>query len=1180
MKKFSALILSVLMILGLVATPALASTPQCKVTLYNYDGVEIVHIMLDQGDEFTVEELVNDYWGPWGTLGWPIEANYPNAFDYWETDLTQACDGGVRYDGDNPATDYVYTVPEKKSIAAWANYVSHTLTFEFDNGTPAVSFQIPHDSPEFWDNPDPLVAEINDVYRDDTIVRKGYERDWEDDESVPKHDGWIMTAPNGGELGLYEMENDITLTAAWTPKVFNATFYGPNAVVVKGPTETEFNTRVVMPTPEEYTPAPGHVVLWYIFEGEGAPTDENFNLEATDAAGLPLWRLASDWDFMVTEEKDLYYWAQEMELEYTVIFKINGDQIWAPYTYGYDEEIKNPFERGDVDPAPYIREGWHLTPWDHEVVPQGVTPYYGLVTGNNRTTGNELEIVFDTEFGKNIHTVSYFVNGNLKHTDNVAFSDAITPWNFTAPAEETFEGWFSDPTCTQPMVWPAAMPDHDINVFGKTETILYNLQFTINGEVIMKDGAPDLAYNFKRAKGEEMPDEPEIPAPWNDPHYIKTPHFWSYNQVFDDSFYDRENYCYRMPGYDVRLDITVVPKEYTLNFIIIDESNLVFDEAKVYKSVRIKYGEEIVVDPTWGTEIECPVGYHFEPWDLSSFAPAKMGEDGKYYFKPIDDEEVYGIPAYIRLSEFTITYHLSDGTVYEQIRKKPGEEIPPLPYPASEPEFNAAVEGFEWRIYESFPIDPAVRNAIQDTVMPRHDIDVYPVVGWQVWFKGSEGYFDQFDRWNLYYAEIVADGCAAQLPPEDLVEDMIELGHEVVGWIPAPTDADINCIHQRTVFTADEQFKTCTVTFLSWNNVILKQFDVRWGTSQSMGDIEKWSEIWAFVEDYPNTVSYKDYKFTGFAYDIFTDDLPVLVFDNEYFDGGMVIDDMTFVETWVKRPVENPFQPRLNRYRYPTDPVLFSATTVRGIVGEEFSFDFRVDGVYATDNLVASIYFDPNMFEFVGVEQGEVWTEVANGGGNVYARQVMPGKISFAFMSPTAPVSAEGVIMSVKLRVNENAPIYCGIPDPELSDLAFKLGLDVYPIHIVIEEFTKPNTAMPCDYYGHVPAYNIEEGFIIATELQYGDVDLDGEVTMLDVLLVIRDAMGLEKIDSVISVENEYPDWALFYSLRAADYDYDGEIEVEDALWIMRYAEALISREYMPFADYYCPLYYQIYYES
>lgn len=58
-----------------------------------------------------------------------------------------------------------------------------------------------------------------------------------------------------------------------------------------------------------------------------------------------------------------------------------------------------------------------------------------------------------------------------------------------------------------------------------------------------------------------------------------------------------------------------------------------------------------------------------------------------------------------------------------------------------------------------------------------------------------------------------------------------------------------------------------------------------------------------------------------------------------------------------------------------------------------------------------------------------------------------------------------------------------------------------------------------------------------------GDVDLDGEITISDSLLIMRHAMGLIALDGD--------------ALEAADYDESGEIDVTDALLVMRVSMGL-----------------------
>lgn len=200
----------------------------------------------------------------------------------------------------------------------------------------------------------------------------------------------------------------------------------------------------------------------------------------------------------------------------------------------------------------------------------------------------------------------------------------------------------------------------------------------------------------------------------------------------------------------------------------------------------------------------------------------------------------------------------------------------------------------------------------------------------------------------------------------------------------------------------------------------------------------------------------------------------------------------------------------------------FSVGSASCLPGNQFSVPVSIDGDYSANGISFSIYYDPNIIEFVSVSNGPVLEDITAKGGIFDCGNTAPGEFTFMGVLPDQSESTSGVLFTLTFSVPQDVPVgtFC-------------------QLFIAVDEFYSSPGG-----FDNIPlAYSTVFGSVSVTFLP-GDVDGDGRLSSFDSLLAMRHALSL------IVLSPEY--------LERADYDGNGYVDVIDALQIIRKAIGLI----------------------
>ena len=334
-------------------------------------------------------------------------------------------------------------------------------------------------------------------------------------------------------------EEAVYVYATWTGDSYYIDFYGETEDEFIESTKQICGNAIVAPQAPEKT---GYEFIgWFDAEGNAMP--------ATVPAG------------------DAAYFAKYEANIYTATFDADG----GVFAEGEDGIYEGIYESTIIAPAAPTKTGYDFGGWE------------GYAEGDTMPAEN---VTFKAIWTAHVYNVNYYVDGELVHTDPVAFGATVPAYTYVPEdAGISFVGWGeADPA-------GKAMPAEDINVYGTTGLNTYNVTFTINGEeyavVPFAYGAAVTAPEYTVAEGYTF-------SGWDVPA--------------------------TMPAQNITIDATLTANTYTAYFYLTEED---MNEGNYWKKVDAVYGTEIAFpeDP----EID---GFYFDGWDNDATV---MGAGDMYF---------------------------------------------------------------------------------------------------------------------------------------------------------------------------------------------------------------------------------------------------------------------------------------------------------------------------------------------------------------------------------------------------------------------------------------------------------------------------------------------------------------------------------------------------------------------
>ena len=362
--------------------------------------------------------------------------------------------------------------------------------------------------------------------------------------AIPSKDGYTFakwTYADGSDVTwpIVLAEEPVYIYATWTGNEFYIDFYGETEDDWISGGEQICGEPIVTPNAPEKT---GYEFIgWFDAEGNAMP--------ATVPAG------------------DAAYFAKFEAITYTATFDADG----GVFAEGEDGIYEGIYESTIVAPAAPTKTGYDFGGWE------------GYTAGMTMPAD---DVTFTAIWTAHVYNVNYYVDGELVHTDPVAFGATVPAYTYVPEdAGISFAGWGeADPAGT-------TMPAEDINIYATTGLNTFNVTFTINGEeyavVPFAYGAAVEAPAYEVAEGYTF-------SGWDVPA--------------------------TMPAQNITIDATLTAKTYTAYFYLTEEDK---DAGDYWKKVETVYGQEISFpeDP----EID---GYYFDGWDNDATV---MGAGDMYF---------------------------------------------------------------------------------------------------------------------------------------------------------------------------------------------------------------------------------------------------------------------------------------------------------------------------------------------------------------------------------------------------------------------------------------------------------------------------------------------------------------------------------------------------------------------
>lgn len=332
---------------------------------------------------------------------------------------------------------------------------------------------------------------------------------------------------------------------------------------------------------------------------------------------------------------------------YSLTFKIGDEEIFSEMV-AYGAVI--------VVPEVPAKEGYTFSGWSD--VPETMPAKDLVITGN---------------YDQAMHNVVYVIDGEVIHTAQVAYGDAIPVFK-DVPEKEgySFSGWSEI---------PETMPDHDIELDGTYVVNRYTVTFRIDGEEFVSQ---DLAYQEEIILPEAPAKEGCSFSGWGDVPDVMP----AQNLVFEGSYSintytvifridqevfqtlvleygaeiiapeapEMEGHTFSgwgdvpatMPAYDLVFVGTFADNYYTVTFRIGDE---------VIKMADLPYGSEILIP-----EVPEKEGHTFSGW---GDVPATM---------PASNIEILGS---YTVNSYNVTFRIDDDVIFSGVLPYGSEIVAP-----------------------------------------------------------------------------------------------------------------------------------------------------------------------------------------------------------------------------------------------------------------------------------------------------------------------------------------------------------------------------------------------------------------------------------------------------------------------------------------------------------------------
>ena len=355
--------------------------------------------------------------------------------------------------------------------------------------------------------------------------------------------------------------------------------------------------------------------------------------------------------------------------------------------------------------------------------------------------------------------------------------------------------------------------------------------------------------------------------------------------------------------------------------------------------------------------------------------------------------------------------------------------------------------------------------------------------------------------------------------------------HVFSGWVGVPETMPANDVSVYGTFSIAE----FTVTFLDWDGSVIDEQQVEIH-SDAIAPEDPERPGWTFTGwqgDYTNVTENREIIA---LYELIV--TYVVTFVDRF---GVIIENVTVAHGEAAEAPEAPFWPghvftgwdrdlscvtsdMLVRPIYELSlpdesTVLFSTGAVTAMPGGYVTGSVEITGEYEANALTAALYYDADLLTFSSISVGDVWSGISELGGSAMAMTDYPGSIRFIAVLPEGAFSANGTVFSVSFHVSEEAEIGSQIP-LSLEILEFYKLADNVPEQI---DFAVVNGA-------------------VTVNTLLGDVNMDGTLTSIDALLILRHVIGLITLDNI----------------EAADVSGDGTVNSLDALIVLRTVLGLI----------------------
>ena len=434
------------------------------------------------------------------------------------------------------------------------------------------------------------------------------------------------------------------------------------------------------------------------------------------------------------------------------------------------------------------------------------------------------DLVFEGKYDVLFFNVVYKLDGEVVHTDHLAFGEVITPYD-EIPSKEgySFSGWTEI---------PATVPSHDVEVNGSYVINHYTVTFYIGDEVFVSQ---ELAYEEEiivpeapAKEGHSFSGWGEVPAvmPAGDLEFKGDYTVNTYTVIFriDQEVFqtleldygseiivpeapEKEGHSFSgwgevpatMPAFDLVFVGTYSGNYYTVTFKIGDE---------VIKMADLIYGSEIILP-----EVPEKEGYTFSGWgDVPSTVPAS-------------NIEIVG--SYI-VNNYSITFKIDDEVVYTGILPYGSQVVAPQ------------VPDKVGYTFSGWGIVPETMPASDLVISGTYSVNIYTLTF----------YIDG----EVYYTTQAAYGSEISAPEIPTKE-----GHTLVGWNDVPATMPANDLNINGTYNVN----TYTLTFTIGDEVIFTG-QIPYGTEITLPEAPAKEGYtfsgWGMV---PSVMPAMDLKFTG-----------------------------------------------------------------------------------------------------------------------------------------------------------------------------------------------------------------------------------------------------------------------------------------------------------------------------